>query len=521
MTDSTTSTPNSPSRESPATLSTIPLPTGDGMLGLTQYPGRCEPDARAERRRQVLQADLANIHKWGAKSLVSLMPQDELRRLGVDYIGREVQALGMTWYHLPIEDMEVPDWTFEHRWQYAGVRLRELLRSGGRVVFHCRAGLGRTGTIAAKLLVELGVPPGEAISQVRHARSGTIQTNAQENYVMAQKRASEAGDLIYSRRLGGLLGGAVGDGFGFSLFSSQTGLATNGLRQPLLQNGQLRVSDDTQMSLFTLEGLVRGLRARQTDDDALFKQLALSWQDWLQTQGYRPKLIWHASHLLKHAGMHAKRQPGLTNLRVLEKGVLGTPDKPINDCQACGAVPRAAPIGLLPGMNPERAFKLAVRAAAATHGHANGQLPAGVLAAMLSALVRGAALPAALEETLLPLQAHPDHQTTQDALLRVLEKSGQIHFGRSARGLPPGLSGPGALAVGLYAALVARDMHEALHLASDPEYGSDSAAAVAGQLYGAQHGIRAVPHAWAENLDVFDALCELLHWAGPILRQRN
>ena len=57
------------------------------------------------------------------------------------------------------------------------------LRDGGRVLLHCRAGLGRTGMIAARLLVELGTPPDAAIVSVRAARTGAIETRAQERHV--------------------------------------------------------------------------------------------------------------------------------------------------------------------------------------------------------------------------------------------------------------------------------------------------------------------------------------------------
>ena len=56
------------------------------------------------------------------------------------------------------------------------------------MVLHCRGGIGRTGTIAARLLVEFGVAPEEAIRMVRRARPGTIETPAQEEYVLRLKR---------------------------------------------------------------------------------------------------------------------------------------------------------------------------------------------------------------------------------------------------------------------------------------------------------------------------------------------
>lgn len=506
--------------DSASIIAEVAMPVGGGRLGLRHCPGRGEvnPDAPPPWLR--VARDIQSIRDWGAEAVVTLMPDEELRRLGVGLLAQEAAAAGLLWLHLPIDDMDAPSWPFEQRWVYAGTRLRAMLRRGGQVLLHCRAGLGRTGTVAARLLVELGVPPAEAVAQVRHARPGAIQTAAQEKYVMAQKRVSESGDLTLGRRLASLLGGAVGDAFAFSQPAGGQDDARRPMRQPIPQAGLLRVSDDTQMTLFTLEGLVRALRAGQSSEADLLRQMRLSWQDWLQTQGNRSKLVWHASHLLKHASLHAKRQPGLTNLRALEQGASGTPDSPINDCRACGGLQRVAPIGLLPGATPEAAFNLAILAAASTHGHPDAFLPAGGLAALLVRLCRGEDIHQALDDTLGLLRTQPGHEATLAALDLALQKSRQTHFGRSARGLPPALYAPGTLAVGLYAALVGRDLHEALHLASDPEHGSDSAAAVAGQIHGASQGIEALPHEWVSQLDVYDAVNDLLLWASPILRRR-
>jgi ADP-ribosyl-[dinitrogen reductase] hydrolase len=61
--------------------------------------------------------------------------------------------------------------------------LHARLAAGERVVVHCKGGLGRTGTITARLLVESGVAADSAISLVRTARPGAIENDAQESYV--------------------------------------------------------------------------------------------------------------------------------------------------------------------------------------------------------------------------------------------------------------------------------------------------------------------------------------------------
>ena len=72
---------------------------------------------------------------------------------------------------------------FEEEWETAGKELRQILTEGGRIVLHCRGGLGRTGTIAARLLVEFGIDTRAAIAAVRRVRPGAIQTREQEEYV--------------------------------------------------------------------------------------------------------------------------------------------------------------------------------------------------------------------------------------------------------------------------------------------------------------------------------------------------
>ena len=66
----------------------------------------------------------------------------------------------------------------------AGGELRQILQNGEDVLVHCRGGLGRAGTIGARLLVELGMEPVKAIQQIRAVRPGAIETKAQENHVL-------------------------------------------------------------------------------------------------------------------------------------------------------------------------------------------------------------------------------------------------------------------------------------------------------------------------------------------------
>jgi ADP-ribosyl-[dinitrogen reductase] hydrolase len=129
--------------------------------------------------------DLDTIRTWGAAAVVTLLEPTELTLLRVERLGEEVLRRNMLWSHLPIVDVSIPDERFEKEWDIAGEELRSMLRSGSDVLIHCRGGPGRAGTIAARLLVELGVDPTAAIASVRAVRPGAIETSDQEKFVLA------------------------------------------------------------------------------------------------------------------------------------------------------------------------------------------------------------------------------------------------------------------------------------------------------------------------------------------------
>lgn len=159
-----------------------------GRVGITFCPGKCDRHALTGHWERDLSLDLDAIRGWGAAAVVTLITHDELRLLGVERLGEEVLCRGMAWFHLPITDVQTPDETFEQHWAVAGGRLCKLLRSGQDVLVHCRGGLGRAGTIGARLLIELGMKPAAAITQIRAVRPGAIETDEQEAYVLGLTR---------------------------------------------------------------------------------------------------------------------------------------------------------------------------------------------------------------------------------------------------------------------------------------------------------------------------------------------
>ena len=165
--------------------------SGLGRVGVTFCPGKYDPYGMTGPWNRDLARDLDMIRNWGAAAVVTLLEPEELTLLRVERLGEEVSRRNMLWFHLPIVDAKIPDEDFERQWDVAGEELRSILRSGSDVVVHCRGGLGRAGTISARLLIELGIKPKTAIKRVREVRPGAIETDEQEMYVLGLSTAQK------------------------------------------------------------------------------------------------------------------------------------------------------------------------------------------------------------------------------------------------------------------------------------------------------------------------------------------
>lgn len=166
-----------------------------GVIGITFCPGKHQLESMTGSWARDLCLDLDAVDAWGASAVVTLVTAGELRDLKVQTIGDEVTARGMRWLHLPIDDVSTPTAQWEDEWRPVSQALHAVLDDGGRVLVHCKGGLGRAGMVAAKLLIERGTPPGEAIASVRAVRKGAVETLAQEAYLHGLSwRANAAGE---------------------------------------------------------------------------------------------------------------------------------------------------------------------------------------------------------------------------------------------------------------------------------------------------------------------------------------
>jgi protein-tyrosine phosphatase len=170
-------------------IDTIDVPRHEGRLGLCACPGGRRAMSIDHDPIIDLTSDIERIVEFGASGVVSLVGEQELVSLGIESMPVHLQRVGLWWKHLPITDMGIPNREFEDRWDVESADIRMALARGENVILHCWAGLGRTGTIAARLLIECGLEPAAAILRLRNARPGSIQTRKQEKYVLRIKQS--------------------------------------------------------------------------------------------------------------------------------------------------------------------------------------------------------------------------------------------------------------------------------------------------------------------------------------------
>ncbi|MCX7286391.1 MAG: ADP-ribosylglycohydrolase family protein [Rhodobacterales bacterium] len=236
---------------------------GAGRIGITLCPGKVQQTASTGSWNRDLALDLDVVADWNAAAVLTLVEDHELTGLKVPTLGVEVRARHMDWFHLPIADVSTPAARFEADWIAVGAGLRARLRDGFNVLVHCMGGLGRAGTMAARLLVELGVDPAEAVETVRKVRPGAIETEAQKAHVLAchaipEPVPSTLAEAIRDRAIGALLGLAAGDAVGTTLEFSRRD--SKPLLTDMIGGGPFSLkagewTDDTAMALALAESL--------------------------------------------------------------------------------------------------------------------------------------------------------------------------------------------------------------------------------------------------------------------------
>ncbi|MET3919824.1 ADP-ribosylglycohydrolase family protein [Arthrobacter sp. UYEF20] len=356
-----------------------------------------------------------------------------------------------------------------------------------------------------------------------------------------------------SRIHGCLLGGALGDSLGYAvefddISAIRAKFGPEGLQDFSALDGGSHFSDDTQLTLYTVDGLLEALEWANSgvgaDTNAC---LWLAYLRWLGTQGvpvpeaapFQPPR-WIDSHeVLKH-----RRAPGNACLSGLATGEMGTFYRPVNpESKGCGTVMRSAPFGLVPYIAAEAVYKLSADAASLTHGHPAARQSAGVFSLVIHALTAGNGLREAADFALGQLDAghlrkgeepDPDLIARLEAALHLGEARELLDPEELVRELGEGWVAEEALAVALYAVLAtAPDPTEpyqsepyqsepdptaaaagrpeahfraAIALAVNHSGDSDSTASIAGNILGTFYGEECLPEAWLEALEAPDVI---------------
>ncbi len=335
---------------------------------------------------------------------------------------------------------------------------------------------------------------------------------------------------LKERVLGCMVGGACGDALGYGveflrLREIKEKYGRDGITE--LLESPAKISDDTQMSLFTANGLLygytmainRGVMGEYKD------YIWLAYKDWLLTQIDQPIEKKHA-WIFNLKELHNSRGPGATCIEAIatsDKG--GTIENHINTSKGCGGVMRVAPVGLF--LNPDYIYheapeeyvcKVGAEVAALTHGHPLGYITAGFLCVLINRIT----YPQFYGEAGLEDNVRKSMKTTCNVFSND-EYSGVFssimeHAIELAKGnlsdedavftMGEGWTAEEAIGIATICALRhEKDFKKALICAANHDGDSDSTASITGNILGAHLGIAAVRKAFdVEKLEIRDAI---------------
>lgn len=347
-------------------------------------------------------------------------------------------------------------------------------------------------------------------------------------------------DRINNKFRGCLIGGAVGDALGYPVeFMNEHEIfnvyGKNGITEYTLTYGKAVVSDDTQMTMFTANGLIYGMTQQNigkafgdvsdyvysaykewlaTQPLKTFGDVYSAYKEWLATQSLKDGQ--YKSWIMDVPELHVRRAPGNTCVSALQSGKKGNLDKPINHSKGCGGIMRIAPIGLYFKDSPNECAICAAECSAITHGHELGYIPSALLSYLIYQLTYcdTTIYKAAFELPVLCDKIFGDCEHAQE-LNNLISKA--IHLAGSdtddltaIHELGEGWVAEETLAIALYCAIkYSDDFEKAVTTAVNHNGDSDSTGAVTGNIMGAYLGIDSIPEKFLKNLEMYDTLIEL------------
>ena len=340
-------------------------------------------------------------------------------------------------------------------------------------------------------------------------------------------------NTLKDRIRGSLIGGAIGDALGYPvefIYSFEGIQARYGERGITRldtyqrwpgeeeQTGKAVVSDDTQMTLYTANGLLNARR-----QNISFKYgICRAYIEWYLTQVGKKSGKYHDCWISDVPALNARRAPGNTCMTALDAIYRGK--EPQNNSKGCGGVMRIAPIPLYGAekcMSIEEVDLLAGEAAELTHLHPLGFIPAALMAHVIYRLAldeqpsREGLKQYILEGMAWMKKLYPqypdDLRTFEDliehSIILSYTKDSDVH---NIELLGGGWVGDEALAIAFYCALKHFDNFEEAMIAAVNHAGdSDSTGAVCGNILGAVIGYEAIPQFFKDDLEMHDLILHI------------
>lgn len=490
-----------------------------GLFLAGAYPGARDAGEAREKANHLLDAGIRRVinlmepHEvdfWG--SLIS--PYEEVLSEAAAKRGIHVEM-----ERYPVVDMRIPE---PERMRSILDSIDAAMETRVPVYAHCLGGIGRTGTVVGCFLIRHGLARAESvleqIARLRRqdpaAHRPAPEAPVQREFLRrwADREGRQPGRL--GRFVGCLLGTAAGDALGVPVgFMSAAEIRANygdwgiaGFDRAFGRYGA--ITDDTQMSLFTAEGLLRAwTRGSLRGVCDIASVVYNAYLRWLQTQEEDFEAVSQRSFLTSDKRLFSSRAPGNSCLSALHSRDMGTLQKPVNNSKGCGAVMRMAPAGLIQE-DPEEAFQTGCELGAITHGHPTGYLGAGTLAALICRIKNGESLGDAVLAACRTLKAWPDHGECLAAVEGAIDLAGRSEATTEAvESLGAGWVAEEALSIAVFCALAAKgDFSAGVRAAVNHGGDSDSAGAICGSILGCRLGGAAIPAGWADSVELADLI---------------
>lgn len=353
-------------------------------------------------------------------------------------------------------------------------------------------------------------------------------------YCGAKSRFWKEEDAELQNRIrGSLTGGAAGDALGYAVeFMGENELfgkyGKGGIRAYSLDSVSKKalISDDTQMTLFAAEAIIKWLSAQANGgaDDSLRSYALQSHLDWLDTQQStfeRTGKQFFPHGLMAERRMFACRAPGITCLSALHKrrNQKQTADSfiadKINNSKGCGGVMRVAPVGMLKYGEIRQIDNEGAEFAAITHSHSLGYMPAALLTHIIHSILysdAGNTLQDIVEDALDAVAGLFRDDAHIGELVKIIRLAIELSE-NDARDLDnihrlgEGWVAEEALAIAIYCCLrYPYDFSQCIITAVNHKGDSDSTGAIAGNIIGAYLGYDEIEEKWKEDLELSDVI---------------